>query len=261
MVEQKEQLLSDNPCVFLPHYGEFGWLIMHHIRLINHFKSPYKTVCCPSDHRVYFPSANEFIDWVNPLPDADRQGIMRCFENDDRTKLIKLFRETRKEYDIIESNKFSIDLLSEIFKLNPISQIKEIPLVSICARNRNRRAWQNCNKWDKIIEYLLSKNYKVASIGKKDSSKFFYQIKINSWDYPDNESACVEILSKSKLYLGNNSGMSHLAAFCQTPMIVFDEIPRGRNFIRNMQATNKNYCKWFPGNNTEEIIKQIEKLL
>ena len=43
--------------VYLPHYGEFGFLIMKHLRAVHNDQADVKIVCCERGNECLFPSA------------------------------------------------------------------------------------------------------------------------------------------------------------------------------------------------------------
>ena len=66
---------ESRPVVVLPMFGEFGWLIMTHVRFAHSLAASRKVVCCDTDQACLFPSTRDFFfDWKNPIDDDDRCG-------------------------------------------------------------------------------------------------------------------------------------------------------------------------------------------
>src|SRR5665213_2038721 len=69
---------ADQPCLFLPHLGEFGHKIMTGIRIVHWHKASEKIVCCKPGEEVLYPSATQFVtDWKSPITDAMTVGTMQ----------------------------------------------------------------------------------------------------------------------------------------------------------------------------------------
>ena len=128
-----------------------------------------------------------------------------------------------------------------VFKLKPRKKQDIYADIIISPRNRTSRGENNFLKWDKIISILNKKGYNVGCVGSKNQSLYLPESKVNSWDYDDNGSAVIELLSKCKLYIGLDTGVSHLAAFMSIPMIVFSHSNQRHYLTHFMRELNKNY--------------------
>src|SRR5258706_7066837 len=58
--------------IFTPYYGEFGWMIMNHLRYVHAHPAKHKIVCCERGNECLFPSASEFIYFDHPIKEDAR---------------------------------------------------------------------------------------------------------------------------------------------------------------------------------------------
>ena len=93
----------------------------------------------------------------------------------------------------------------------------------------------NWNRWQELVDLLASKGLTVGAVGSGKSS-FILKNCQNSWDFGDEDSA-VEMLQNCQVYVGVDSGCTHLAAFLQAAMLV---LPLNVKWMRLISAVNKN---------------------
>jgi hypothetical protein len=91
---------------------------------------------------------------------------------------------------------------------------------------------------------LKAEGFTVGLIGRQETSFDLPSADVRSWEY-DDASANIELLQNCKLYLGTDTGTSHLAAFCSTPMIVFRD-PGPWPLVDRMAQTTKSFFKFLP---------------
>ncbi len=223
--------------IILPFYGEFGWFLNSHIRLAHYFIASNKIVCCRKGEEVYFPSANNFFyDWKDIFEDYEKCGFRNTWpispsfkataeEERLKTKLKSLYPEHR----LLD---FQYAIPPELVQYFPIPiQFKKkygikVDIV-ICARKRHAtgnfgdHGIRNFEKWPQVIVPLLQKGYRIGIVGKKETSYDYSVFDTRSWEYKDNNSAIFEMLSSARIYIGTDTGPTHLAALLKTPMILF----------------------------------------
>ena len=267
----------DRPVVFLPNYGEFGSTVVKLIKIVHFVNAPKKIVCCKKGEECYFPNANEFFyEWDDFVEDEHKWGFFTKKSPRHSTykkMLSKDFEKIKNHFGdqchYIHLWKFNIDKIFNkyhhyfTFKLCPKIKNNISADVIISPRNKMSRKENNFLQWEQIISELNKKSYTVGCVGSKDQSITLKNNYINSWDYEDNSSAVIELLSNCKLYLGLDTGVSHLAAFMSVPMIVFSHSNQKHYLTNFMKEINKNYFKDLGKNikNTEIIIEKTLNFL
>lgn len=235
---------SDKPTVFMPNFGDFGPVVHKLIKIVHFFECSKKIVCCKRGEESYYPSADEFYyDWDSFVEEKHRwaffskRKITSIGKNEKYGYYQKRYSE---ECDKIESYfgnkfnyihlwKFNVDSIFERhdnlfrFDLKPkvFNNIKTD--VVIVPRKRESRKKNNFLHWEKIIDEFNKNGFSVGCVGSEEESFKLKNSKVNSWDYEDNSGAVIEMLLNCKLYLGLDTGTSHLASFMSTPMIIFSD--------------------------------------
>jgi len=230
---------SDKPTLFTPNYGEFGPVPDKIIPLVHYFDSPHKAVCCKRGDEVFYPTASEFYyDWEDYIEDEYRWGVF-AYKNKSKNPKIdehvriyheqfqKILDQYGSQFTYIHIWKFQVDHLWNEYgcqfpvSLQPLITRHIQADIVISPRNRKSRPENNLMIWDQFIEAMHTHGHSVGSIGVKHYSLELAHCDVNSWDYEDNSSAVVEMLQNCKLYVGLDTGSSHLASLLSVPMIVF----------------------------------------
>ena len=253
---------SDKTTVFLPNYGEFGSTIHKLIKLVYFFDCPKKIVCCRKGEEAYFPNADDFYyDWEDFVEEKHKWGFftkrsLTGIEKNHRYREYKnlltqdvnnIKKALGEDCNYIPLWTFKHTPIFEkyhshfVFDFKPIKKQGAKADVVISPRNRSSRQENNFLEWDGIINVLNENGYSVGCVGSKNQSLNLSQSRVNSWDYDDNASAVIELFSNCKLYLGLDTGVSHLAAFMSIPMIVFSHSAQNYYLTSYMAEINKNY--------------------
>jgi len=233
---------SDKTTVFLPNYGEFGPVIDKLVKIVHFHKSPKKIVCCKRGEEALYPSASEFFyDWEDFVEDKDKWGFFskrkiakyvndnyQNYKNKVSVEIDKIISKLGECNNYFYLWNFNIDKIftnkySHIFRpeLKPIIKHGLNVDVVISPRNRESRSESNCGFWKEIVSELINNGYTVGGIGREETSENIKGTLLNSWDYNDNSSAIIEMLQNCKLYVGIDTGPSHLASLLSVPIIVF----------------------------------------
>lgn len=234
---QLDESINREKVVILPFYGEYGWFLNSYIRLVHYYISSKKVVCCRRGEEAYFPSATEFYyEWKDIFEDSEKCGFRNTwpigplFEETSEEKILATKLTARyPEHELLG---FHYGIPPELVQYFPVPikiqrQYNLHPDVVICARRRyamgnfGDRGTRNYEQWPRIIEPLLESGYQIGIIGKHDTSYNFPGIQIRSWEYEDSVGAVFEMLSNARLFIGTDTGPTHLAALSQTPMILF----------------------------------------
>lgn len=229
--------IEQEKVVFLPFYGEFGWFLNSFIRFVHYYKAKEKVVCCHPGEEIYFPSANSFFyNWKDIFADSEKCGFRNTWPIDPAYKPTKeekvLEQDLRALYPNHQIVRFEFAIPPELVQYFPIPirPVKKYGISSdivICARNRQTmgqfgdKGIRNYQRWDEIVSPLNKAGYTISIVGKEHSSYNFHEACIRSWEFEDNAAAIIELLSSSKLYIGTDTGPTHLAALLRTPMILF----------------------------------------
>ena len=252
--------------LFLPFLGEFGHLIMTHIRVVHWSKTARKVVCCQPGEEVLYPSAAEFCtDWHHPVPDAYRVGTLRdrmtCF---DFSELIEQFPG---HVPVVAGG---LTMTQELYAINPGQHIPFRPRprglrASVCLGVRVRefcpeRNWQH---WPALAGALTATGIDFATIGARPTTLDLPEQKFHTGDYDTD--ATIEALQNCQLYVGTDTGISHLAATVGCPMLIFRETRGGsRDCVGRMEEVNPgNVTRLGPGawNNPQIILQTAIQIL
>lgn len=249
---------KDGPVVFLPFIGEFGNLIWTHIRIVHWHKSKEKIVCCKPGQEALFPSAYAFFtNWQDSTPDTmligSGGGIPQNWNS---------IEDRFKGYRCLTSGRLLPR--QEVYLINRKERIKFSPKISgiyadvvIGIRKRQWGSHKNWNHWQIVADGLSKKGISFAVIGDKATS---FNLNGQICHTDGNCDLAIELLKSCKLYVGTDTGSSHLAATVGTKMLVFRELhPDDQDRLPMMDELNNGnverlYDVW---NNPEKITKII----
>jgi len=237
----KQQMLdrltagADKPCVFMPFLGEFGHLVMSHIRLVHFHQSKEKVVCCRPHERVLFPSATSFEhDWTDPIDDKDRCGtgmstpamwpqIVAKYPNHRLMTAGDLTRQ-QQHWCLYPDRRVPFRPLTRGLKAD----------VVMSTRRRAFDAPKNWKHWQMLADAMMADGHTVAVVGHPATSQ-----QITGAYMSEDTDAAIELLQQCKLYIGSDTGAAHLAAEAQAPMLVFGLYDQSRDDYRpRMVAVN-----------------------
>jgi ADP-heptose:LPS heptosyltransferase len=262
--------------VFLPHWGEFGWLVMTHIRYVHGHQADEKVVCCQKGEECLFPSANLHYFVENPFPDYQRHvngaiQPLRPAETQFKQNLMKTLSKTfrQHQFDQFPSYQTAVSY-AKLVKFMPTVKRKLNPVdVVLGARLRGNNS-RNFAHWEWLASELIRRGLSVGVAGDSATSAPMTLTCIErAWDHPDGPTfGSVNLLADCRVYCGVDSGMSHLAALMDTPMIVLQQdLRRGPPaHIHVMKAANHRYLKiveqlsaWnYPEILLQEIVQTLE---
>jgi hypothetical protein len=206
------------PCLFLPFVGEFGHLIMSHTRLVHFHKAKTKIVCCRPGEEVLFPSATAYVtNWTDPIPDEKRAGTIRS----NRHKWPELTALFPNHYPVRAGN------LTPSQEMYPLHEGQPIPFrprrrglsadVVIGTRSRKFDPQKNWPHWQAVADAIQATGRSFAVIGHADTSQHLSGEVCHSGDYDTD--AAIELLQSCRLYIGQDSGTSHLATASLPPAV------------------------------------------
>lgn len=233
----------EEPCLFLPYVGEFGHKIMSHIRIVHLHAASHKVVCCQAGNEVLYPSADEFVtDWDHPVPDRERVGTLR-------QRTFDWSSITRRYPDHVAITAGDLPMEAEVHPFAPGMRIPFAPRkrgltvdVTLGVRHRECQPVRNWEHWRTVAAKLEAAGLTFAVIGQRDTSLDLPGQSYHSGDYDTD--AAIELMQNCKLYVGTDTGSSHLAAAVGVPMLIFRETDSGsRDMTGHMARMN-------PGNVT-----------
>lgn len=228
--------------VFLPFCGEFGWMIMKHIHQVHAHKGERKIVYCERGQECLFPSAVEFrYDWAHPVPVKHRigSGGLSRREAEGMRQLERDIRNRHPDCEIVKTIQSKVQ--SAKFELAVDAYLPKVDVV-IAPRYREFEPKQNFNHWPSVIDSLTAAGLKVGLAGTKEQSIQGLSSTSVAWDHPDGPTAgSVDLLKHCRLYVGTDSGVSHLAAFMDVPMMVFRFEGKTPSFLEAMKESSRGY--------------------
>jgi len=208
------------PVVFLPFVGEFGCMILYHIRFVHTYPAPRKIVCCRRGEEVFYPSAAEFdYDWQLDLPDTARSKIgERVMQDPLWAGLVN--RISQKHEAIPVPSQYCYDYHVK-FPVSPRRRRGLAVDVVLAPRVRQFQSQRNFNRWEELADAIAANGFSVGCVGKEDTSLRIRASSLNSWDCPDPTDAMIEMLGSCRAYVGTDTGPTHLAGFMDVPMVLF----------------------------------------
>jgi len=251
-----DRLLNEkNKCVvILPYYGEFGHFILHYVRCVEYIKAETKIVCCYPGDESFFPSATGFYyDWQNPFHDNERCGFRdRWFFTEDinetpiekqlRQRLLTIFREyehIRIDYPMPLERLVITDVPFRIKQLDEAIAPKLD--VVICARHRQPinskedSSLRNWPYWEQLISGLAENGYKIGIVGKEYSTfQFSNASLVKSWNFPNETKFMFNMLTNCRLFIGTDTGPTHLATWLARQLIIFRLQDGSPDFLTNV---------------------------
>jgi hypothetical protein len=238
---------KDKPCLFLPFVGEFGHEIMSHIRLVHFHHAKEKVVCCRPGHEVLYPSATSFVtDWEDPIPDFRKVGTLR-----NRVLRWPELRVRYPDHYAVKAGMLAPE--QEVMIIEPGQRIPFQPKkrgltadVVLGVRNRAFCPERNWKHWQQLADAITAAGLTFAVIGRKDTSCELTGQTHHSGDYDTD--AAIELLQNCKLYVGTDSGTSHLAAEVGAKMLLFRETAgRSRDLTVRMAEVNPDRVEQMDG--------------
>jgi hypothetical protein len=206
--------------VVMPYYGEFGWMICRHVRWVHELNAQNIVVCCRRGEECLYPHATEFFyDWPEGIPDSHR-----CEDgsgDDIRTRAI--LADRFPHHAILKGdypNPWAWGHLETKFMPSVKSVLPNID-VAVCPRYREHGKEKNWTHWTEVVQSLRAAGLTVGLVGRPETS-VDVEADARAWDHPDGSTAgTVDLLGKCRIYLGGDTGVSHLAAMMDTPTIMF----------------------------------------
>src|ERR1035437_4674171 len=209
-------------CLFLPFLGEFGHLLMSHIRFTHFHSASEKIVCCRPGEECLFPSASSFVtDWSHPFPDNRRIGSMRG----QRFTWPELCAQFPDAWPVQSGNWTPVE---ELITIQPSLRLPFKPQlrglrVDVCIGVRNRTICpeRNWRHWQRLADAITANGNTFAIIGIRPTAPDLVGQTYHTSDYDTD--AAIELLQSCSLYVGQDSGNSHLAAAAGASMLIFRE--------------------------------------
>ena len=210
---------------------------MSYIRSVHYSTAPEKIVCCRPGEEIYFPSASEFFyEWEHPFEDRVRSGFRDCYSFEApasraaaEVNTLNLLRQKYPDSEVVELlyhipfrdvHRYPVSL-----PLKPTATPS--PDIVICARRRKcdipegDNGLRNYPHWESIVEALTNYGLTIAQIGQEDTSFSLPGLLCRSWEHPNSTEVAIDLLRKCSLYVGTDTGPTHLAALLGSPMLLF----------------------------------------
>lgn len=236
--------------VVVPWIGEFGWAIIRHFRYFNWLDRPRKIACCPADWAPFYPTADEtWSDYTNPVPDSNRcvdtgwtdHGAYRRFLDELTPRLADRFPGA----EIHEPNFGCPYHMADApgFKFCPTVR-PALPAVDIALSPRQREfdGSRNWPHWGCLAGAIRKAGLTVGIVGREATTFAIPKAEAYAWQHPDGDTAgSIDLLARCRLYVGTDSGLTHLAAMMDAASLVF--LPYGNGWFMQMaQRANKTLC-------------------
>jgi hypothetical protein len=256
---------TETTALFLPWRNEFGTLMMHHVRRIHGHTAKSKIVCCRKGEEVLFPSANEFYyDWEE-VPDVAR-GRQLTQSSANHRYLVRLASRLERQFPHATPH------LPDLCRPTRESDFTPKPRwirglktdIVIGARLRQHVPERNFHHWQAVVDGLIAEGLSVSVVGREEVTVPISGLQIRSWDYDDLDAA-IELLQNCRLFLGTDSGVTHMAVLAGVPILVFHSQNRirFRNWgLHYVPTVQKNAYEILLGcwNDPEAIVRRTVDL-
>jgi hypothetical protein len=259
--------------IFLPWRSEFGTMIMHYVRWVNHEAKNFErtVVCTRPGLEALFPAATEFFyDWSNPPDECKNTALLKSRENEEYLQLLgeKLLMKHPGAELMFPIRKMPVHKDWDFTPVPKVVRGLKTDVV-IAPRFRNYGEHRNFEGWMEVAKTLDAVGIKMMSIGAEETSVTDLPVEDASWKY-DSLDACLEMMQNCKLVVASESGMAHLAVLAGAPLAVIYDL-KGKeaghhkwswNFP-HLKSYSKAYCEpiiggWFnPSVVTDFIINKI----
>lgn len=224
--------------LFLPFIGEFGHLVMTHLRIVHFNQAAQKIVCCRPGEQVLFPSADLFFtDWQDPIADKDRIATMRGRE----FHWPEICRHFPKAVPLLAGNltpSQELHCIRQGHKIEFRPRLRGLyPDVVLGVRRRDFTPERNWPHWQQVAHALTANGYTFAVAGHRQTSFDLDGQRYHTGDYDTD--AAVESIQNCRLYVGTDTGVSHLAAAVGAPMLVLrTDAGNSRDITPQMEQRN-----------------------
>jgi hypothetical protein len=237
---------AGRPCLFEPPVGtEFGHEVITCVRMIHFHRGSEKIVCCRPGHEVLYPLASACItDWTDLIPDAIRTGTSRRISM-EMVPQWPAIRARYPQHHIVSCRGLTLE--QELYVICPKIAIPFRPKkrglradVLFGVRKRDLAAHRNWLHWTRLAQAASAAGLSFAVGGAKETSFDLAGQLAHSGDYDTD--AAIELLQNCRLFVGTDSGASHLAAAVGAPMLIIgrNESEEFWNFTRLMMQVNPN---------------------
>jgi len=222
---------TNESLVILPFYGEFGHFVNSFLRQVHYLVAPSKVVCCRNGEEVYFPSATGFFyDWTDQFQPNQKVGFRDCWPP------AAVFSPTHEELGLLARLRHLFPDYRLTFVAQPLrnQQVKTMPVpitytsaafpevdVAVCCRHREWDAHRNFDRWQFVLEPLAIQGFRIGVVGEAETSVDFDFVTFRSWAHDCPAHGVVHALSIPRLYIGTDTGPSHLAALISRALLLF----------------------------------------
>jgi hypothetical protein len=213
---------SSAAVVVLPYYGEFGWMVARHVRWVHQLEVAHKVVACRRGEEPLYPTADEFFyDWPEALPDWQRQED----GHGDDTEVRAMARERYPHHLLIRPhypNPWAWDHAASVkFRPSVRAQLPAVD-VALCPRRRDHGTEKNWPHWTAVASAIRAAGFTVGLVGQEATSYTETPSDTRAWNHTDGATAgTIDLLNHCRVYLGGDTGVSHLAALADVPTILF----------------------------------------
>lgn len=249
---------AGQPCLFLPFVSEFGHEIMTHIRIVHFNRAARKVVCCRPGNEVLYPSADEHVtDWTDPLTDVERATALSS-DLGDFSDVIARY----PGHHVVKSG--GLDRDQALWSINPTERIPFRPKVRglsvdvlLGVRHRQLAPDRNWHHWQAIGEALTANGYTFAVVGSRETSFDVAGQVLHTGDHDTD--ATIELMRNCALWVGSDTGSSHLASTVGCRMLLIHPRPVASSYIPRMTEVNPGRIDFVAGGwqNPQRVIDRM----
>jgi hypothetical protein len=267
-LEKRLAIGAGETVLCLPFVGEFGHMILTHIRIVHFSQAKRKIVCCRKGEESLYPTADEFhTEWADPIPDEQRAGTIRPFERPpvEWPAILAKFQGVTPLYagGLTQAQEHHVLCPDQRIPFNPRPHGRRALKVDVCLGVRVRDFCQERNfpreAWQAIADALTARGLTFGVVGKRPTS---FDLDGQRFHTDGNCDAAIEAIGRCALWVGTDTGTTHLASTIGKPIVVFRNDGQ-EDFIDLMRIKNSPHPVHFLPNtwNPEPIIAAIDAAL
>jgi hypothetical protein len=218
--------MKGDKLVILPWRGEYGTMLMHHVRWVHSRDADQKVVFCRPGQEVLFPSATAFrYDWDSP---PDYQKRSRLWRTSAHVEYMEgLAGRMKLEYPgfqiLIPYHKHP-NRPEPKFKLETGLLSRRVDVV-LAPRHRQHAQNRNFQHWQFLADGLHERGYIVGLAGIRETSQDLTGVDegLKGWNLGGDREQ-LQLLNTARVTVTTDSGIAHLAVLNQNPlMVLYDQ--------------------------------------
>ena len=217
-----------------PWCGEFGWELLSWQGFIRRASEKYDEIwiCGPAGHEALYADIKMQYIPINPVGTKDcwRIAPQPPFDYSSTVQMLKNWNgDLLMPYGHIPLAAQQFVPYGNPDKLSDDERYDIVIHARKPVGKWPKRAWP-IDQWDRLMNKLIARNYKVAAIGTEAfmpaGAQNYHAVSLDK---------VMDLMAGAKLVIGPSSGPMHLASLCKTSHVVWTD----KQFYSAIKATNR----------------------